>query len=80
VQRQYGRRCAQALARAHARSGDAAIMSGHMGSGRTFGDANGELAVEYADQYRRDFREFGGAIRDRRIEAMVETWDPPPAA
>jgi uncharacterized protein (DUF2252 family) len=31
--RQYGRMCAHALARAHARSGDAAMMSGYMGSG-----------------------------------------------
>ena len=31
--RQYGRMCAHALARAHARSGDAAMISGYMGSG-----------------------------------------------
>jgi len=29
--RQYGRMCAQALARAHARSGDAAMISSYMG-------------------------------------------------
>lgn len=28
--RQYGRMCAHALARAHARSGDAAMLAGHM--------------------------------------------------
>ena len=32
--RQYARMCAHALARAHARSGDAAMISGYMGSGR----------------------------------------------
>jgi uncharacterized protein (DUF2252 family) len=70
--RQYGRMCAHALARSHARTGDAAMMAGYMGSGRTFDDAIGEFAVEYADQNRSDYRAFIKAIRDRRIEAMVE--------
>ena len=50
--RQYARMCAHALARAHARSGDAAMISGYMGSGQTFDDAIGEFAVEYSDQNR----------------------------
>ena len=70
--RHYARMCAHALARAHARSGDAAMMAGYMGSGQTFDDAVGEFAVEYADQNRRDFREFTKAIRDGRVEAEVE--------
>jgi len=70
--RQYGRMCAHALARAHARSGDAARMAGYMGSGYTFDDAVGEFAVEYADQNQRDFRTFTQAIRDGRIKALVE--------
>ena len=70
--RHYGRMCAHALARAHARSGDAAMMAGYMGSGQTFDDAIGEFAVEYADQNRRDFREFTKAIREGGIEAVVE--------
>ncbi|MGZ8197404.1 MAG: DUF2252 domain-containing protein [Burkholderiales bacterium] len=70
--RQYGRMCAHALARAHARSGDAAMMAGYMGAGQTFDDAIGEFAVEYADQNQRDFRAFTRAIRAGRIEAMVE--------
>ena len=68
----YARMCAHALARAHARSGDAAVMSGYMGSGQTFDDAIGEFAVEYADQNRHDYREFMRAIREKRIEAIVE--------
>jgi hypothetical protein len=70
--RQYGRMCAHALARAHARSGDAAMISGYMGSGRTFDDAIGEFAVEYSDQNRSDYRTFVQAIRDKRIEVLVE--------
>jgi uncharacterized protein (DUF2252 family) len=70
--RQYGRMCAHALARAHARSGEAATISGYMGSGQTFDDAIGEFAVEYADQARSDYRAFVRAIREKRIEAIVE--------
>jgi len=70
--RQYARMCAHALARAHARSGDAAMISGYMGSGRTFDDAIGEFAVEYSDQNRSDYRAFVRAVRDKRVEAFVE--------
>jgi uncharacterized protein (DUF2252 family) len=70
--RQYARMCAHALARAHARSGDAAMISGYIGSGQTFDDAIGEFAVEYSDQNRSDYRAFVRAIRDKRIESMVE--------
>jgi uncharacterized protein (DUF2252 family) len=70
--RQYGRMCAHCLARAHARSGDAAMMAGYMGSGHTFDDAIGEFAVEYATQNQSDYRAFVQAIREGRIEALVE--------
>ena len=67
------RMCAHALARAHARSGDAAMIAGYMGSGQTFDDAIGEFAVEYADQNSKDYRAFIGAIRKKRIEASFES-------
>ena len=70
--RQYGRMCAHALARAHARSGDAAMISGYMGSGQTFDDAIGEFAVEYSDQNRNDYRAFVKAVREGRIDVIVE--------
>ncbi len=71
--RQYGRMCAHALARAHARTGDAAMLAGYMGSGHSFDDAVGEFAVEYAAQNRADYRVFVKAIREGRIPAMAET-------
>ena len=70
--RHYARMCAHALARAHARSGDAAMMSGYMGSGQTFDDAIGEFAVEYADQNRADYRAFVRAVRAGKINVVVE--------
>jgi hypothetical protein len=72
MSRAYSRMCALALARANARSGDAAMISGYMGSSETFDDAIGEFAVEYADQTQRDYRAFVKAVRAGRVEAMVE--------
>ncbi|OLL28545.1 hypothetical protein BTH42_27010 [Burkholderia sp. SRS-W-2-2016] len=70
--RQYARMCAHALARAHARSGDAAIIAGYTGSGQTFDDAITEFATEYSSQNRRDYRDFVRAIREGRIPAKTE--------
>lgn len=70
--RHYGRMCAHALARAHARSGDAAMLAGYMGAGQAFDDAIGEFAVEYADQNMSDYRAFIKAIRDGRIRAQQD--------
>ncbi len=71
--RAYTKMCAWALARAHARSGDAAMISGYMGSSGAFDDAIGEFAVEYADQNQRDYRAFVKAVREERVKAIVES-------
>ncbi|MGE0659454.1 MAG: DUF2252 domain-containing protein [Reyranellaceae bacterium] len=68
--RNYGRLCGWALARAHARSGDAALVSGYMGSSDVFDNAICEFAVEYADQTQRDHRAFVKAVREGRISAV----------
>ncbi|MDI1287442.1 MAG: DUF2252 domain-containing protein [Reyranella sp.] len=70
--RAYGRLCAWALARAHARSGDAALIAGYIGSSEVFDDVIGEFAVEYADQTQRDYRTFVKAIRQGRIKAIAD--------
>lgn len=67
--RSYGRICGWALARAHARSGDAAMIAGYMGASEVFDDAIADFAVEYADQAQRDHRAFVKAIRQGRIKA-----------
>ena len=69
----YARMCARALARSHARSGDAAMIAGYLGSSATFDEAIGEFAVEYADQNRNDYRAFTKAIKEGRIEIAVES-------
>jgi len=69
---EFGKLCAWALARAHARSGDPARIAGYMGSNTTFDDAVCEFAVEYADQNLRDYRSFAKAIREGRIPVASE--------
>jgi len=68
----YARLCGRALARAHARSGDPATLSGYMGSSRVFDEAVAEFAVAYADQAERDHRKLLDAIRDGKIRTINE--------
>src|SRR5207249_2653398 len=52
----YGEWCGWALARAHAKSGDAAMISGYLGNSSRFDDAVSNFAVAYADQNERIIR------------------------
>jgi len=67
----YAELCAWALAKAHARSGDAAMISGYMGSGAIFDEALCDFAVDYADQAERDHKAFVKAVREGRVEAVM---------
>ena len=68
----YARLCAWGLARAHARSGDPAMISGYMGLSEIFDEAIGEFAVEYADQNESDYKRFVNAIREGKIEVIAD--------
>jgi hypothetical protein len=59
--------------RAHARSGDAAMIAGYMGSSETFDDAICEFSDEYADQNRLDHRALVIAVREGKVKAITET-------
>jgi len=65
----YGALCGWALARAHARSGDAARIAGYLGSGTTFDDAIVKFATAYADQTERDHAALVAAVKSGRIVA-----------
>jgi uncharacterized protein (DUF1800 family) len=69
----YARICGWTLARAHARSGDAASISGYLGTSDRFDRAMGEFAEAYADQNELDYDAFAAAIEAGRIPAEVET-------
>lgn len=68
----YARLCGTVLARAHARSGDAAMISGYLGKSDSFDLAMGEFALAYADQTIRDHAALVAAAKAGRIEALVE--------
>jgi uncharacterized protein (DUF2252 family) len=63
----YGRMCAQALARAHARSGDRIAIASYLGKGDQFDRAIATFAERYADQNERDFEALQAAAKEGRI-------------
>jgi uncharacterized protein (DUF2252 family) len=67
----YASLCGRTLARAHARAGDAALMSGYIGTGRVFEEAISEFAMAYGDQTEKDWAAFLAAIKAGRITATV---------
>jgi uncharacterized protein (DUF2252 family) len=65
----YATLCGVTLARAHARSGDAAKIAGYMGSGGAFDAAIASFAIAYAAQTQADWRLFLEAIKSGLIHA-----------
>jgi hypothetical protein len=63
--------CGWALARAHARTGDPAMIAGYLGSSEAFDDAIVQFATAYADQTERDYAELLKAIKSGRIKAQA---------
>jgi uncharacterized protein (DUF2252 family) len=51
----YAEMCGELLARGHARSGDACMLAGYLGSGEKFATAIAKFAVAYADQTEMDW-------------------------
>ncbi len=64
--------CGGTLARAHARSGEPALISGYLGKSDTFDQAIAAFAVTYADQVERDHASFAKAVREGRMEARMD--------
>ncbi len=67
----YARLCGWALARAHARTGRATMISGYLGSGEDFERAVADFALAYAEQNERDYRQLRRAVSDARIPATA---------
>ncbi|MBX3314092.1 MAG: DUF2252 domain-containing protein [Actinobacteria bacterium] len=68
----YAELCGGALALAHARAGDAALISGYLGDDRTIDDVLVTFAEAYADLNERDHTAHGDAIRAGRVPAVDE--------
>jgi uncharacterized protein (DUF2252 family) len=68
----YGRSCAHALARAHARTGDRIAIAGYLGGGEVADEAFTRFAERYADQNDRDFATLREAVADHRLVAETD--------
>ena len=64
--------CGHSLARSHARSGDAAVISGYLGESDTFDQAIANFSATYADQTERDHAALKRAARKGRLEVLIE--------
>ena len=68
----YAKRCGWALARAHAKGGDAAVITGYLGASGKFDEALGDFSVAYADQTERDYALLKAAVRKGDIAVHIE--------
>jgi hypothetical protein len=66
----YVRLCGWALALAHAKSGDPALISGYCGGSDALADAVSKYALAYLDQTERDHAALAAAVRARRIKIV----------
>ena len=67
--KEYARVCGEVLAKAHARTGDAAILYGYCGDTNRLDRAMGRFAIAYADQTESDHAALLNAIKTGKIRA-----------
>jgi uncharacterized protein (DUF2252 family) len=65
----YAQLCGHALAKAHARSGDAIAIASYLGGGDSFDRALATFAEAYADQNERDYQSLQEAAASGRVTA-----------
>ena len=65
----YGRLCGWALARAHARTGRATMISGYLGMSEKFDHVIADFAVAYAKQNEQDYQRLRQAVAAGRVQA-----------
>jgi NAD(P)H-dependent flavin oxidoreductase YrpB (nitropropane dioxygenase family) len=70
---QYAEACGWALARAHARSGAPAEISGYLGKNDAFDKAIARFSIAYADQNERDYEVLRKAVKAGRVEVVMES-------
>lgn len=69
---QYAEICGFTLARAHARSGESALISGYLGQVDTFDKAIAEFSAAYADQSEQDHAVLMKAVRSGDLDVVME--------
>ena len=65
----YAQLCGKALAKGHARSGDAVAIAGYLGGGDSFDRALATFAETYADQNEHDYDALRRAVTSERVVA-----------
>jgi Uncharacterized protein conserved in bacteria (DUF2252) len=68
---EYALICGKVLAKAHARTGNAAALSGYCGKSAKLDKAIGKFALVYADQTASDHEKFLKAIEAGKIKAAL---------
>ena len=68
---EYCKLCAWAMALAHAKSGDAAMLYGYMGKSDEFDKAMVDFAFAYADQNEKDFDALKATAESKRIKVAT---------
>ena len=69
---QYAELCGWTLARAHARAGEPAKISGYLGKSDRFDQAIADFSIAYADQSERDHEVLMKAVKDGRLKVVIE--------
>lgn len=69
---QYSSLCAWALALAHAKSGDAAMIAGYVGKSDELDEAMVKFAFAYADQTEKDYQALVSAAESGRIKVATK--------
>jgi hypothetical protein len=66
----YAWACGRLLARAHARTGDAAVIAGYCGNSNVLDEALADWAEAYGDQTKKDHATLVQAIEKGRVKAI----------
>ena len=67
---EYAQACGYALARAHAKAGDAWTISGYLGRSKRFNSAMVDFARAYADLNEADWKRLKQAVKSGRVQSM----------
>jgi uncharacterized protein (DUF2252 family) len=67
----YATICGWVLARAHAKGGDAAMVTGYVGKSDVFDKALVKFALAYADQTEQDHKKLVKAVKTGRVQAIT---------
>ena len=65
---QYAKLCARAMALAHAKSGNAAVIAGYVGNSDELDIAMARFAFAYDEQTEKDYNTFKDAIKSGRLK------------